>query len=68
MFYLIIMSVHDISTIFHTSKNPYKSTFIICKSKIKSISLIICIKTKAVCIYLLQDEVISIGWAYPSNF
>ena len=43
-------------------------TFIICKSKIKSISLIIYVKTKAVCIYLLQDEEISIGWAYPSNF
>ena len=44
------------------------STFIICKSKSKSISLIIYVKTKAVRIYLLQDEEISIGWAYPSNF
>ena len=63
------MSVHDISTIFHTSKNPYKFyLYDLQKQNLIYISLIICVKTKAVCIYLFQDEEISICWAYPSNF
>ena len=62
------MSVHGISTIFHTSKNPYKFYLYYLQKQNKSISLIIYVKTKAVCIYLFQDEEISIGWAYPSNF
>ena len=56
------------STIFHTSRNPYKFyLYDLQKQNLIYISLIIYVKTKAVCIYLLQDEEISIGWAYPSN-